>query len=58
MLGSLAEKRVAVDPVPVKNLKPFTYTGPQSNNDEDFFYRTYGALRLRLQPGQDDHDRR
>ena len=44
VLGSSAEKRVAVDPVsvsvPVQDLEPFPYTGPPTDDDENFFCRT------------------
>ncbi|KAK0631358.1 hypothetical protein B0T14DRAFT_532158 [Immersiella caudata] len=39
VLGSSTEKTVAAKPISVKDLKPCTYTGPPTDEIEDFFYR-------------------
>jgi hypothetical protein len=39
VLGSSTKKTIATKPIPAKDLKPFTYTGPPTDQIEDFFYR-------------------
>ncbi|KAK3332707.1 zinc finger protein-domain-containing protein [Cercophora scortea] len=39
VLGSSTKKTMAAKPIPAKDLKPFTYTGPPTDEIDDFFCR-------------------
>lgn len=39
VLGSSTKKTIAAKPISTKDLKPFTYTGPSTDQIEDFFCR-------------------